>query len=107
MAALKTTVRPLSSSATSLAGKARCTTAGLALEKAMSLMSRKPKLAACHDCGREYGAEYGFPDLVVPVDVWKKISPTGDEGGLLCPSCMCQCAYDAGHFGWTDHMEDL
>lgn len=50
----------------------------------------------CLDCGRKYGNEYGFPDLVVPDDVWLKISPTGDEGGLLCPSCMCRRAVDAG-----------
>lgn len=50
----------------------------------------------CHDCGRKYGDEYGFPDLVVPHEVWKKISPTGDEGGLLCPSCLCRRLHDAG-----------
>lgn len=45
--------------------------------------------ASCHDCGIEYGSA-GFPDLVIPHDVWNKISPTGDEGGLLCPSCICR-----------------
>lgn len=50
----------------------------------------------CVDCGRKYGDEYGFPDLVVPNAVWQKISPPGDEGGLLCPSCMCRRAYDLG-----------
>lgn len=44
--------------------------------------------ACCFDCGRLYGSP-GFPDLVVPHDVWREISPTGDEGGLLCPSCLC------------------
>lgn len=54
-------------------------------------------VVACYDCGRPYGDEYGFPDLVVPHEVWNNdISPTGDEGGLLCPSCMCKRAYDAG-----------
>lgn len=51
---------------------------------------------ACYDCGRRYGDEYGFPDLVVPNDVWAKISPRGDEGGLLCPSCMCRRASALG-----------
>lgn len=50
----------------------------------------------CIDCGRKYGDEHGFPDLVVPDGVWAKISPTGHEGGLLCPSCMCRRAWDAG-----------
>lgn len=53
--------------------------------------------AQCHDCGRPYGDEYGFPDLVVPNTIWKEdLSPTKSEGGLLCPSCMCKRAYDAG-----------
>jgi len=42
----------------------------------------------CHDCDRTYG-EPGFPDLVIPNDAWRRISPTLDEGGLLCPSCIC------------------
>lgn len=49
----------------------------------------------CNDCGLSYGDE-GFQDLVVPHDIWEKISPTGDEGGLLCPSCMCRRAAEAG-----------
>ena len=53
-------------------------------------------MTKCHDCEREYGDEHGFPDLVVPHDVWKIISPSGDEGGLLCPSCMCKRAHVAG-----------
>lgn len=51
----------------------------------------------CHDCGRLYGDQHGFPDLVVPHAIWNKhLSPNGDESGLLCPSCMCKRAYDAG-----------
>lgn len=57
---------------------------------------RGPSRGACLDCRRAYGDEYGFPDLLVPDDVWAKISPTGNEGGLLCPSCMCRRAYEAG-----------
>lgn len=52
--------------------------------------------ANCYDCHRPYGDEFGFPDLIVPLDIWKSISPTGDEGGLLCPSCICQRANQAG-----------
>jgi hypothetical protein len=54
---------------------------------------------ACYDCGRHYGDEYGFPDLVLPNDVWAQISPRGDEGGLLCPSCICRRAYALGMSG--------
>jgi hypothetical protein len=54
----------------------------------------KPR-AHCADCGRPYGDEYGFPDLVVSDDVWAKISgPTGN--GLLCPSCLCHRSHNAG-----------
>lgn len=53
-------------------------------------------MAACHDCARPYGDEHGFPDLLVPDPVWALISPTGDGGGLLCPSCICARAHAAG-----------
>lgn len=53
----------------------------------------------CFDCGRQYGDEHGFPDLIIPLDIWKRISPTGDEGGLLCPSCICARLCDAGISG--------
>jgi predicted RNA-binding Zn-ribbon protein involved in translation (DUF1610 family) len=52
--------------------------------------------AACEDCQRPYGDEHGFPDLVIPNWAWRKISPTGDDGGLLCPSCICKRLRDAG-----------
>lgn len=48
--------------------------------------------AYCEDCMLSYLDE-GFHDLVVPDEVWARISPTGDEGGLLCPTCMTRrCA---------------
>lgn len=51
----------------------------------------------CDDCGRKYGDQYGFPDLVVPNDVWKKLAPRYvNGGGLLCPSCMCRRAAELG-----------
>ena len=50
----------------------------------------------CYDCGREYGDEHGFPDLIIPNCAWLKISPTGNYGGLLCPSCICKRLHVAG-----------
>ena len=47
----------------------------------------------CFDCGREY-IDGGFQDLILPNDIWRQISPTSDEGGLLCPSCICKRAHD-------------
>ena len=43
---------------------------------------------ACYHCGEGYGSPC-FPDLIVPNYIWVQISPTGDEGGLLCPNCIC------------------
>lgn len=43
--------------------------------------------AECFDCKRPY-ADAGFADLIIPNDAWRRISPTGNEGGLLCPSCI-------------------
>ena len=53
-------------------------------------------IMGCQDCGRPYGDEHGFPDLIIPYWAWKEISPSGDEGGLLCPSCICKRVYDKG-----------
>lgn len=52
--------------------------------------------AICADCERPYGDEHGFPDLIIPNDAWRAISPTRDEAGLLCPSCICKRLYEAG-----------
>jgi hypothetical protein len=51
---------------------------------------------SCLDCNRPYGEEHGFPDLIIPYWAWKQISPTKDDGGLLCPSCICKRLHDAG-----------
>ena len=50
--------------------------------------------AKCYDCARPYGDEHGFPDLIVPDDVWDRISPTSSSQGLLCPSCICKRLFD-------------
>jgi hypothetical protein len=52
--------------------------------------------AACDECERPYGAEHGFPDLIIPNYIWRRISPSGDDGGLLCPSCICKRLHAAG-----------
>lgn len=50
----------------------------------------------CEDCGRQYGHEYGFPDLIIPFEAWRQISTSGTDGGLLCPSCICKRLHDKG-----------
>ena len=57
---------------------------------------KQPPTVGCEDCGRPYGDAHGFPDLVIPNEIWRQISPSGDEGGLLCPSCICKRLYDKG-----------
>lgn len=47
----------------------------------------KPEPLACYECLLVYGGP-GWADFVVPDDVWAQISPTGDEGGILCATCM-------------------
>lgn len=53
-------------------------------------------MATCYDCDRPYGDEHGFPDLVIPSHIWRRISPSGNDGGLLCPSCICKRLHEAG-----------
>lgn len=53
-------------------------------------------MSNCEDCGRPYGDEHGFPDLVIPYEVWCRISTNGDDSGLLCPSCICKRLHDKG-----------
>jgi len=52
----------------------------------------------CQGCGLFYRA-----DLIVPDDIWTKISPVPVEGyrggGLLCPSCIMERIVEAGI--WT------
>jgi hypothetical protein len=55
--------------------------------------------AHCEDCGRLYGDEHGFPDLVLPDDVWAQIYPGGGGSGLLCPCCICARAASIGLVG--------
>lgn len=58
--------------------------------------SEPESIARCDDCARPYGAEHGFPDLVIAYEYWIQISPTGDDGGLLCPCCMLQRLHAKG-----------
>lgn len=65
-------------------------------EMSVEALAQRQTQGCCYDCGRKYGDAHGFPDLVVPDETWLKITPTGHGGGLLCPSCMCRRAHDAG-----------
>lgn len=68
------------------------------IEHYIRALSHSPgdKGVVCGDCGRLYGDEHGFPDLVLPNADFAKITDNGDENGLLCPSCLCARAHRAG-----------
>lgn len=50
---------------------------------------QRPPWLCCVDCGLPYSDD-GWCDCVVPPDVWARISPTGDAGGILCLHCMAR-----------------
>jgi hypothetical protein len=52
-------------------------------------------IVACHDCGLAYGSE-GWIECIVPNGVWREISPTHDEGGILCITCIARRLKRAG-----------
>ena len=43
----------------------------------------------CYDCGLEYGGD-SWIEAIIPDKVWNKISPTGNQGGILCISCIAK-----------------
>ena len=51
--------------------------------EAPELGPQSRKAGDCYDCGEPY-----WMDAAVPNDVWARISPTGDEGGILCLRCI-------------------
>lgn len=61
-------------------------------------VERRARAPECMGCCLPYD-DPGFADLVVPNDVWARISPAGHEGGLLCPTCMVRAAAKAGLAG--------
>jgi len=58
------------------------------------MIMTEENVSRCYDCLRPYG-DGGFPDFIIPYWAWKEISPTKDDGGLLCPSCICKRLSDA------------
>lgn len=49
----------------------------------------------CYDCGLSY-TDDGFQDLIISNESWRRISPTGDDGGLLCPTCLIRALVKEG-----------
>ena len=44
-------------------------------------------MAKCYECGLDY-EDIGWIEAIIPDKVWNKISPTGDECGILCVICI-------------------
>ena len=53
-------------------------------------------MAKCYDCGLEYG-DPGWIEAVIPDKVWNEISPTGDQGGILCITCISRRLVKKGY----------
>jgi len=43
----------------------------------------------CYDCGLEYGGD-AWIEAVIPDKVWEVISPSHNQGGILCISCIAR-----------------
>ena len=52
-------------------------------------------MTKCYDCGLEYGGK-SWIETSIPDKIWKRISPTGDDGGLLCISCIVRRLREIG-----------
>jgi len=68
----------------------------IAIEMANALFPRvdwygQPVLNACEGCGKPCGAD-DWLDVIVPDDVWLKISGHMDSGGILCAGCITERA---------------
>jgi len=53
------------------------------------------KKVGCYDCGMPYG-EDGWIEAIIPDALWREISPTHDDGGILCISCISKRLSRAG-----------
>ena len=52
----------------------------------------QPKIkptASCYDCGLDYGGN-GWIEAIIPDKVWNVISPTHDQNGILCITCIAR-----------------
>lgn len=50
----------------------------------------------CYDCGKEYGGD-DWIEAIIPDKIWNKISPTKNQGGILCISCIARRLKKAGY----------
>lgn len=60
-----------------------------------------PNGCRCQRCGKIYKV-----DWIVPDEVWKRISPNGEESGLLCGACIASLIESWDEFGMFDCETD-
>lgn len=53
-------------------------------------------MAKCYKCSLDY-EDPGWIEAVIPDKVWNEISPTGDQGGLLCITCISRKLVEKGY----------
>jgi len=51
---------------------------------------------ACYDCGLPY-KDKAFVDIYIPSDIWNKISPKPNGGGVLCFNCTTRRLNEKGY----------
>ena len=52
------------------------------------VLMEKETVVTCYDCKRPYSDGTWPGDMLIQDSLWLDISPTGHEGGILCPSCI-------------------
>jgi len=53
-------------------------------------------MGGCYDCGLDY-QDPGWIEAIVPDKIWNEISPTGDQAGLLCITCISRRLVEKGY----------
>jgi len=54
------------------------------------------RIMTCYDCGLKYGGD-AWIEAIIPDKIWDEISPTGDQGGILCISCIARRLKQMGY----------
>ena len=52
-------------------------------------------MSECYDCGIKY-SDPGWIEAIIPDKVWNIISPTNNQGGLLCITCISKRLSERG-----------
>jgi len=53
-------------------------------------------MSNCYDCGLEYNSD-SWIETAIPDKIWRDISPTDNDGGILCISCIAKRLRQKGY----------